>query len=99
LSSLLEALAAVYRVRPGLWHDKEAPLAFPYVTAFMSHVRSSGANRLSAPPKHQWHCMPLCGIMQCNLACIQRRSQWVPGCAVEQAAALLCVTLVLLFGG
>jgi hypothetical protein len=38
LSSLLEALAAVYRVRPGLWHDREAPAAFPYVTTFMSHV-------------------------------------------------------------
>ena len=38
LSSLLEALAAVYRVRPGLWHNREAPSAFPYVTTFMSHV-------------------------------------------------------------
>lgn len=38
LSSLLEALAAVYRVRPGLWHDREAPAAFPCVTTFMSHV-------------------------------------------------------------
>lgn len=38
LSSLLEVLAAVFRVRPGLWHEREAPAAFPYVTTFMSHV-------------------------------------------------------------
>lgn len=40
LSSLLEALASVYRVRPGLWHDREVPTAFGYVTSFMSHVSS-----------------------------------------------------------
>lgn len=51
LSSLLEALAAVYRVRPGLWHDKEAPAAFSFVTTFMSHVSSSCANHMSAPSK------------------------------------------------
>jgi hypothetical protein len=69
LSSLLEALAAVYRVRPGLWHDKEAPLAFPFVTTFMSHVSSSCANRMFAPRKHQWHCMPLCSNKHHILAC------------------------------
>jgi hypothetical protein len=49
LSSLLEVLAAVFRVRPGLWHEREAPAAFPYVTTFMSHVgpmHVSGSNML-----------------------------------------------------
>lgn len=39
LSSLLEALAAVFRVRPGLWYDGEAPEAYPHVSGFMSYVR------------------------------------------------------------
>lgn len=38
LSSMLDALAAVFRVRPGLWHAREAPEAYPYVSGFMSHV-------------------------------------------------------------
>lgn len=38
LSSLLEALAAVFRVRPGLWYDGEAPEAYPHVSGFMSYV-------------------------------------------------------------
>lgn len=38
LSSLLEALAAVFRVRPGLWYDGEAPEAYPHVSSFMSYV-------------------------------------------------------------
>jgi hypothetical protein len=38
LSSLLEALAAVFAVRPGLWYDGEAPEAYPHVSSFMSYV-------------------------------------------------------------
>eukprot|EP00878_Enallax_costatus_P028370 GHUV01030641.1.p2 GENE.GHUV01030641.1~~GHUV01030641.1.p2 ORF type:complete len:943 (+),score=309.63 GHUV01030641.1:519-3347(+) len=38
LSSLLEALAAVFKVRPGLWFDGEAPEAYAYVSSFMSYV-------------------------------------------------------------
>lgn len=46
LSSLLEALAAVFRVRAGLWHEREAPAAFPYVTTFMSHVSGAGIHAI-----------------------------------------------------
>lgn len=38
LSSLLETLAAVFKVRPGLWFDGEAPEAYGYVSSFMSYV-------------------------------------------------------------
>lgn len=57
LSSLLEALAAVYRVRPGLWHNKEAPAAFPYITTFMSHV------------SHMGWCL-VCCLAMCCLVCV-----------------------------
>jgi len=45
LSSLLDALAAVFRVRPQLWYDNEAPEAYPYISSFMSHV-SAGHGQL-----------------------------------------------------
>lgn len=46
LSSLLEALAAVFGVRPGLWYDGEAPEAYPHVSSFMSYVAVHGAMQL-----------------------------------------------------
>lgn len=38
LASLLESLAAVFRVRPALWFNNEAPEATPHVASFMSYV-------------------------------------------------------------
>lgn len=38
LASLLETLAAVFKVRPGLWFDGDAPEAYAYVASFMSYV-------------------------------------------------------------
>ncbi|KAF6258705.1 hypothetical protein COO60DRAFT_1638930 [Scenedesmus sp. NREL 46B-D3] len=46
LSSLLEALAAVFAVRPGLWYDGEAPEAYPHVSSFMSYVAVHSAMQL-----------------------------------------------------
>ncbi|KAF8066245.1 NUP205 [Scenedesmus sp. PABB004] len=46
LSSLLEALAVVFGVRPGLWFDGEAPESYPHVSSFMSYVAVHPAMQL-----------------------------------------------------